>query len=478
MNIFEVIQLDERTIAGLPGWSLTRSGRRWVATDPEGTVRASGRIPGNVEAQAQEYVARTAGATPDAEPSRTTQDQEPTQRRSRNPNTRTEPPLTRDPETTRSEPRIDTDDADSTRRSPSTDDTLRALHPDVPAEDQLNRRERRAYNRGRSFERRVRTPNGRGYMRLTITPDMVDEQTRIRSVSGPDIRADRGDGPESRGRNPAAPDTDAPAKGIGGKLWQLISGSRLLKILNALFGTKAAALINTAINASAAEDSLDAFMRAVIDEANAVPESERGAFLNNIESGNFTPGILRAWGESVERFNQLFVEALISVILAGGWIAFVILTGFAIGTGFVGGILSLIAGGAFVVGGTIALYNLLEAVGINDLVENKITSKVFNPTVVLGLSMTVDGAQEFFGTSLDWLTGWTGWSAGDLVRDNVSFDDSAMIKESNNGGVTANQAKEILKNFIKSDPNLVKAYNDGKEEAKEIIRSGDPEELD
>lgn len=475
MQVFEVVELEEQSIVGLPGWSLTRERRRWIARDPEGNVRATGRVRGNVEASAQEYAARGSSATPsDTEQPRDSERRgSNTRRRSRNPSpNRTEPRLTsdpiRDPETTRSEPRIDTE-PNVRNANPTPTGDMRALHPDVPDYDSLNRRERRAYNRGESFERTVRRMNGTGTMRLTITPDMVDEQTRIRSGTT---------GLQARDRNPSVDtdvDGDVPSKGIMGKIWDAISGSRVLKVLKAMFGTTGAAAINAAINASAVEDALDAFMRAVKEEANNVSESERQAFLSGIASGNFPPNVLRAWGESVERFNQLMVEAIISVILGGGWIAYVLLTGFSIGTGFVGGVLSLIAGGAFVVGGTMALYSLLESVGVNDIVENKITSKIFNPQVVLGTAMTVDGIQGYFGTSLDWLTGWTGWSAGDLVRDSISYD-SAMLEESGNGAVTSNQAKQIVKNFIKSDPKLVKAYNDGKEEAKEIMRSGAPDE--
>ena len=485
MQVFEVVELEEQSIVGLPGWSLTRERRRWIARDPEGNVRATGRVRGNVEASAQEYAARGSSATPsDTEQPRDSERRgSNTRRANRNPvadpdqrsavdrgdseRGRNQPVVNRDP-SGRIEPTIDTE-PNVRNANPTPTGDMRALHPDVPDYDSLNRRERRAYNRGESFERTVRRMNGTGTMRLTITPDMVDEQTRIRSGTT---------GLQARDRNPSVDtdvDGDVPSKGIMGKVWDAISGSRVVKVLKAVFGTTGAAAINAAINASAVEDALDAFMRAVKEEANNVSESERQAFLSSIASGNFPPNVLRAWGESVERFNQLMVEAIISVILGGGWVAYVLLTGFSIGTGFVGGVLSLIAGGAFVVGGTMALYSLLESVGVNDIVENKITSKIFNPQVVLGTAMTVDGIQEYFGTSLDWLTGWTGWSAGDLVRDSISYD-SAMLEESGNGAVTSNQAKQIVKNFIKSDPKLVKAYNDGKEEAKEIMRSGAPDE--
>lgn len=452
MNIFEVIQLDERSIAGLPGWSLTRRGRRWVATDPEGTVRASGRIPGNVEAQAQQYAARAARATPtsDTDTPRSSQPAANDADGARRPDGRIEPTLSRDGSTP------------SQSRNPSPPDgELRAdVRPGTPTTDSLSRGEARRLARTGSITR-----GGVTYTRSMIARADA-EAARLGRAVDPDLRADDRSTP-SNDRNPQAPDADDTPDGWGKKLWAKLGG-RILKTLNALFGAKVGLLINSAINASAAEDALDAYMRAIINDANDVEEANRQAFVDGIENGNFTPGVARAYLETVERFNQLFVEAVIGIVLAGGWTAFILLTGFSIGTGFVGAVLSLVAGGAFVVGGSLALYQLFEAVGINNWFEQNVTGQLMHPAAMLGLAFVIDGSQETIGSSLAWLR-IGDWSATDLVTDSIMYEETQ-------GTVSSNQAKELVKDLIKSDPKMLDAYNQGKDEAKRIMQSGGDEE--
>jgi hypothetical protein len=60
MNVFDIIN------EALPaGWSLTQDGANgaWQAKDPSGTVRASGKIKGNVLNNAEKWVAQNPGAT-------------------------------------------------------------------------------------------------------------------------------------------------------------------------------------------------------------------------------------------------------------------------------------------------------------------------------------------------------------------------------------------------------------------------------
>lgn len=488
MHVFEVVEIEEQGIAGLPGWSLTRERRRWIARDPSGAVRATGRVRGNVEASAQEYAARSSSARPsdteqprDREGSRSS-----TRRANRNPvadpnqrsaadrgssergrngsqtrtNGRVEPTLTREPGTPRNDSGIET--------------PLRALHPEVPTVDELTPAERRAYERGESFEKEVGPRRGRsGRLRIRVTPDMVDEQTRIKSGAAPSIRADRDDSSpaQSRNRNPSV------SKSLLGKAWDWISSNRFVRAASSFFTLKGAITVNAAINTSAVEDQLDAYYRAIFaDAAEITDPQERQEFLNGIENNNMdrmTPGVLRAWGETNERITQLFLEAVVNVVMAGGWIAFLILTGFSLGTGFVGGILSLVAGGIVTFGGSAALIAIFEEVGIVDWIEDNLVAQIFTPATMLKAVYFSDGAQELAAIGLDWvgrgLTFGGVQDTGDIIRDSIMHEETGTT-------VTPNQATEILKNFIKSDPKLIQTYNNGKEEAKEIMRSGDPEE--
>jgi len=336
------------------------------------------------------------------------------------------------------------------------------VKPGTPTSDSLSRSQQRKLSRHGKIK-----VNGQSYTRAQIAAADAEAERIRNSAAGKDVRP--GDDKVKPTAKPDTPDTpDDPPKGLLGKILDAL-GSRVASTLKALFSTKIAVVLNSAINISAFEDQLDAYLRAIKNDANNVDKAGRQAFLTGLENGNLTPGVSRAYLEAVERFNQLIVEAVISIVLAGGWTAFALLTGFSIGTGGVGAILSLVAGGAFVVGGTMALYQLFESLGINDWLENNMSGPLMNPARILGTALAVDGTQQWFGERLDWLGGIAGADdAGDIVRDSITYT------ENKNNAINPNKAKAIIKDFIKSNPKMQAAYKRGKEEAKEIMRSGDP----
>ena len=338
------------------------------------------------------------------------------------------------------------------------------VKPGTPTSDSLSRGQERKLARHGKIK-----VNGQLYTRAMIDAADAEAARLSGSDAGKDIRP--GDDKVKPTTKPDTPDTpDDPPKGLLGKILDAL-GSRVSSTLKALFSTKVAVVLNSAINISAFEDQLDALLRAIKEDSLNVDIADRQAFLTGLEKGNLTPKVNIAYLESVERFNQLIVEAVISIVLAGGWTAAALLTGFSIGTGGVGAILSLVAGGAFVVGGTMLLYQLFESLGINDWLESNISGRLMNPKRILATAYSVNGTQEWFGESLDWLGGIAGADdAGDIVRDSITYT------ENKNNAINPNKAKAIIKDFIKSNPKMQAAYKRGKEEAKEIIRAGDPEE--
>ena len=343
-------------------------------------------------------------------------------------------------------------------------------------------------NAGDPYNRPSRTTPGAGISATRDAPTGDYDGPELRATrdapagdyDGPELRADPDDRPGgNRTSSGDSSNSKEPSESSRKSLVRRLAGGLLTRIgqfLRVLLSARGGAAVNTAINVSAVEDTLDMFMRAVVEESQKVDEEGRPEFLVAMTEGGvdaLPASIQTAYGEVLERITQLILEAIISIVLAGGWISYVVLAGFTLGTGFVGGVLSLIAGGAFVVGGTMLLYQLFESVGLNDLIERQVTRRALTLQFILGTALTIDGAQEAFAVKADI---WTLGLAGNLIRDDIQQTDSIMYTESNNGTVTPNQASEILKNFIKSDSKLINAYNDGKEEAKEIMRSGDPEE--
>lgn len=339
------------------------------------------------------------------------------------------------------------------------------VRPGTPTTDTLTAGERRRLARTGSISRR-----GITYTRAQISAADAEADAFRRRGTGSDIRPgdDRSSAAASRNRNP---DGEINRSWLG-KFFSATWNHPAVKGLRTFFGGTGMAALQTAFNAAQAEDALDGYFRAIRTESQRVGREGQAEFIANMTSGNFPQSVATAYVNTVERFNQLWLEAVIGVVLAGGWTAYVLLTGFSLGTGFVGAILALVAGGVVVVGGTTAVSEIFERVGIMDWFEDKVTSRLLNPRTILGLAITVDGYQEVFGELADqWgrlLTIGNIDNAGDLIRDSV-------VHEESKGTVSPSKAKDIVTDIIKSNPELLAAYNQGKEEAKEIMRSGEPE---
>ena len=461
MNVFEVVELEERTIAGLPGWTLTRQGRRWVATDPEGAVRASGRIPGNVEGQARDYATRAARSTPAADTD--------TPRTSPSDNGRREPTLSRDSsDTSRTRPDGRIEPTLSRDRSPSPDAApnreLRAdPHPDTPTTNSLTASERRRLARTGSVTRR-----GRTFTRSDIAR-MDAETARLRG--GPTIPGEtRPDAPQARPTDPETPKN--PPKVPGNSIL-----GRIGRWLTRIFGSQLANAIQTAINLSSLEDTLDAYWRAIADYSDTLDQNGKRQLSQQLRADSIQglpQPLVSAYVDVVERVTETIVEGIVGAIM--GVIGFAgaaqLLAAIGVSTGGIGLVAAILAGGAVAFFGTQIIYNILDEVGVNDWIEREIGSNFFTPGMITGMSLAADGMQEWLGGLLDiaddaWLTGWA-VPSGDLVRDSIEYleaDEEEETAEIDNAA-----AEENLKRLIKSDPKLMQAYRAGKEEAKEIIR--------
>ena len=339
------------------------------------------------------------------------------------------------------------------------------VRPGTPTSDSLSAGERRRLARTGSITR-----NGITVTRAQISAADAEAEALRRSGRGSDVRPgdDRPSAAASQNRNPDGEINKSWLRRFLGATWN----HPAVRGLRTFFGGTGMAALQTAFNAAQAEDALDGYFRAIRTESQRVGREGQAEFIANMTSGNFPQSVATAYVNTVERFNQLWLEAVLGVVLAGGWTAYVLLTGFSLGTGFVGAILALVAGGVVVVGGTTAISEIFERVGIMDWFEDKVTSRLLSPRTILGLAITVDGYQEVFGEVADqWgriLTIGNIDNAGDLIRDSI-------VHEENNGTVSPSEAKDIVTDIIKSSPELLAAYNQGKEEAKEIMRSGEPE---
>ena len=399
-------------------------------------------------------VTRTTGSTPS-----TPSDEPQSGRREPRVTDPESPTRTNEPQSGRREPRLTDPDMD-----------MRAdVKPNTPSTGGLSAAEQRRLSRTGSMTR-----NNTVYTRADIARRDAEIIARGGDPTRPPLQQFANDDQAaSRNRNPGAPSGLMKIPGA-----KIVVG--LLKWVRIIFGTQVATALQTVINVAALEDALDAYWRAVEDYGNGLDQAGKRELAEALKSESpiDLPGPVRsAYVDALERVTETLIEGLVSLMLGAGGtaLAVFILGATGIATGGVGFIVALIAGGALAIFGTPVLYDVLESMGFNDWLERALGSTYFTPKMLLGIGMQVDGWQEQLGALLDNQndTAYWGWmipdAAGDMVRDSIQYESD----EENSGVPQLDSAKAIaaIKAFIKSDPKLIQAFNDGKEEAKEIIKS-------
>jgi hypothetical protein len=210
------------------------------------------------------------------------------------------------------------------------------------------------------------------------------------------------------------------------------------------------------------EETLDAYLRAVREWGTSLNANDSAGVANfqKAEAGDksavLPPKVQAAYVESVRRSTELFIEGIVGLVLTLGLAAIPIIGFFGLGTGGLGWIASLIAGGALIWGGSTLVYEILRKTGVTNSISKWIGSEFLDPSYVMTLALGVDGFQDQLAAKFDM---FSNGSLGKFIRDDES------IEESNSPGdfkVDSAAADEAIKDFIKSDPKLVKAFRDGK----------------
>lgn len=414
MHIFEVTNLEEQSIAGLPGWSLTRDRRRWVARDPDGVVRASGRVRGNVEANAKDYAQRASTRTT---PSQTTD--EPTQRRNRNP--RRDVVVTRDPIVADPDERSARNRGDSERgRKPTR------IEPSLIATRDTD-------------DAAIRRAAGE------IDPDgEIRRSMRPNQTTNTDTPDD--DRPASRDRNPK------PAR--AGIIRRFMA--RLASIGGGTIGT----IVNAALTAVEVEEELDRMLRVVQSEIER-QENEGVA----PEDVTWTDAMEAQYRETINDLVELTFKGIVALLATASASSLIVVAlASIIGTGGTSIILGLIAGGIIGFFGTEALYQVLEWAGVMDMVEDFIAKEWLTPSVILSLAAGVDVIQNMPLVPGDDPTSIG--SEDDLTDVMASTDHSSKNAIIESGKPNEKEVVNKLRDMITGNPELLAIYNKGKAKAK------------
>lgn len=363
----------------------------------------------------------------------------------------------------RVEPKFDVDAPASTGAKPDalSDVELRSgPHPNTPTSDSLTSSEQRKLSRTGKITR-----GGRTFTRANIAA--MDAEVARSAKIDPKLPG------ETR---PTAP-SDTPDTNVKSKIMSNLNGiwnNKLVRFFRGLLGAKAMVTLNTAFNAMVLEDVLDAYLRAIKDHGaslNNASKAEQDQYIQMLTTGDISrmPNSVKiAYLNAIEQSTKVFVEAFIGLILSLGWAAIVALGAFGISTGGLGILASIAAGGAFIIGGTALVNKILEETGVNDAIENWVGGELLSPMAIFNAAQGVDGWQEFLAAGADVGTSWlTGDTVGNLIRDDINEEQTAPADYK----VDPVAAEEKLKALVKSNPKLMQAYKDGKEEAKAEMRS-------
>jgi hypothetical protein len=344
----------------------------------------------------------------------------------------------------RARPAADTG-ANNRANTPSQNSFSAGARPGTPNSSQLTRGEQRKLSRSGSITR-----GGVTYTRANIAA--ADAELKLKVEPGsfdnnkPNSSKKINDDWLSKAKEGAAKSFKSKAfQSFGG----LLKGTALTKI-QAIF------------NAMVLEETLDAYLRAVREWGTSLNANDSAGVANfqKAEAGDksavLPPKVQAAYVESVRRSTELFIEGIVGLVLTLGLAAIPIIGFFGLGTGGLGWIASLIAGGALVWGGSTLVYEILRKTGVTNSISKWIGSEFLDPPYVITLALGVDGFQDQLGAKLDMFSNGT---LGQFVRDDESIEESNSLGDFK---VDSAVADEAIKDFIKSDPKLIKAFRDGK----------------
>ena len=259
-----------------------------------------------------------------------------------------------------------------------------------------------------------------------------------------------------------------------GKLKKIISAilKRLVNFLTSFFGAKMANSLVALINLVQIEESLDAYLRAVETNGMALKtQQEKEAFLKGLaasDASKLPASMQPAYNSIREKLGELITEGVIGLLLTfftmgriGAGMIVTVLGVIGLSTGGIGAIVAIALGGAAVFFGTSMIYKLFEEIGITDWVEQTVVDSIISPSIIYIAADVVDALQALgFG-----LLGEDNYVNRPIASNNTNEETK------NSYSIDGKAAEEKIKNLIKSDPKLMQAFKDGKEEAKEIIRS-------
>ena len=211
--------------------------------------------------------------------------------------------------------------------------------------------------------------------------------------------------------------------------------------------------IQVALNVPQLEDAFDAYLRSLANAGMTDPTKCRT--IGQIKKGNphgspIPKEVVDSYTRVTELTAELIIEGIVGAFSALSTpIAYALAAALFVKLGIVSGgvtvVLSLIAGGAWIIGGPALIRSCFDALGVMNKIENFIADKFLGLEASCRWANAIDALQKL------------GNIPGQVITPNLFGESEEIVKEKSSSAI-----KSDLEKIIKSDPKILASYKKGK----------------
>lgn len=220
--------------------------------------------------------------------------------------------------------------------------------------------------------------------------------------------------------------------------------------------------LQIALNVPQLEDAFDAYLRSLVKAGMTDPSRCKTIGSIATADGGVPLYVARAYRKVVSLTTELIFEAFVGFFTAASIpaaiaVATALFVALGVSTGGTSVVVSIIAGGAWLIGGPELIRRCLDALGVQEKLENFVGSTFLSLEQSCRWARIMDRSQDILNIGADGL-GATLTKVGIPDFSSGAFGESATIVEEK----SSSAIKSDLEKIIKSDPEILAAYKKGK----------------
>jgi hypothetical protein len=220
--------------------------------------------------------------------------------------------------------------------------------------------------------------------------------------------------------------------------------------------------IQVALNVPQLEDAFDAYLRSLVKAGMTDPSRCKTIGSIATADGGVPLYVARAYRKVVSLTTELIFEVFVGFFTAASTpaaiaVASALFIALGVSSGGTTVVLSIIAGGAWLIGGPELIRRCLDALGVQEKLENFVGSTFLGLEQSCRWARALDRIQEL-GNLGAGITGGALTTVGIPDFTSGMFGESATIVEEK----SSSAIKSDLEKIIKSDPEILAAYKKGK----------------